>query len=376
MNSVFKEIEKACFGNSIKIDPTGFSRYMVVSRNLDRTKTAFCFSVPICNDLAKGIVDLKFYHNKSNSYYLGSSATITIADDACLKDRYGSCRISLLGKITKKTENAIFTNSPDGCTEVRPTLNGLFFKVPCSADRMPAVRITIDQLFESVRANGKYFAIMREKFIPFITVSSIGAMNNRGEVVAPCEIGFQEMNKREYALTFESKSRFGKYVAFEINMYEPKLFQDTTVESRHPKMNNAFGGTAFLGDTDAFGEQWLYSRLEFSSLPQLQNKKILKAVLHIPKLNGDDCSLTASKIATRFCSFGSKWKNKIAVTDPIAETVGSNGYYRLDITELVARVKKESYNFVIRAKDSKGKAAVISTGDSFFQPQILEVKFQ
>ena len=159
-------------------------------------------------------------------------------------------------------------------------------------------------------------------------------------------------------------------------MQETKLFQDTTVESRHPKMNNAFGGTAFLGQTDIFGEQWLYSRLEFSNLPQLQNKRILKAILHIPKLNNSNCLLTIHHISARFCSFGSNWKNKISITDPLTESVISNGYYHLDITNLIRDIKKKSENYVIRAKDLNSKPAIISTGDSFFKPQILEVKFK
>ena len=43
-------------------------------------------------------------------------------------------------------------------------------------------------------------------------------------------------------------------------MYERKLFLDTTVESKNIDVNNAFGSIAFIGNTDIFGEQWLYSR--------------------------------------------------------------------------------------------------------------------
>ncbi len=374
MNSIVNEIEKIRFDKLI--EATNYNRYMLLSRNSDRTQTAYCFSVPIYNEFTKSIVDLKFHHNKFGSYCLGSSATITIADTICLKNDYGTCHISSVGQITKKHEDTIFMASSNGCAEVSPTLNGLLFKVPCSVAKVFTIRIMIDCLFESIRSNDKCFSIMREKFIPFITVSCVGTLNARSEVIAPCMIDFQKVNDKEYVLTFENKSKFGKYMAYEINMHEAKLFQDTTVESLHPTINNAFGGTAFLGNTEYFGEQWLYSRLDFSNMPQLQNKKIIKAVLHIPKLNKSDCLLTADRISSRFCSFGSNWKNKIPIIEQFSESFISSGYHHLDITALVGCIKKQSESFVIRAKSQDSKQAVISTGDSFFKPQIIEIKYE
>ena len=159
-------------------------------------------------------------------------------------------------------------------------------------------------------------------------------------------------------------------------MYEGKLIQDTTVESMHPTMNNAFGGTAFLGTTDYLGEQWLYSRVDFSNISQLHNKKIIKAILHIPKLNKSNGLLTANRISSRFCSFGSNWKNKIPVTKQFSESFISNGYHHIDITSLVRRIGKQSESFVIKTKATDNKSTVISTGDSFFNPQIIELKYK
>lgn len=376
MISIINEIEKISFDKPLQIDPVNYNRYMVVSRNSDRTKTAYCFSVPIYNEQLKNTVDLKFHHNKFESYCLGSSATITIADTAHFQNNYGSCRISSLGKLAKRTNDTIYMDSTTGCIEISPTLNGLLFKVPCSVAHESTIQISIDRSFESIRSNDKYFAIMREKFVPFITVSGVGTLNSRGQVIAPCDISYHAVNDKEYVLTIKSKSKFGKHIAYEINMHEAKLFEDTTVESQHPSINNAFGGSAFLGETKYFGEQWLYSRLNFSILPQLHNKKIMKAVLHIPKLNNGDCLLVANRILERFCSFGSNWENKISITEQFSESVASNGYHHLDTTELVRNINDKSGNFVVLAKAQKNKLAVISTGDSYYHPQILEIKYQ
>lgn len=375
MKSVLEQIKLLRNDEQMDFLTNYYNRYMLVIQEPGRIKTAYCFSVPIYSDLTDAIVDLRFQHSRTSSTHIGSSSKISIADSAYFKNQYGTCNISLPGKIVKKTQNMIVIPSSDGYMEVQPTLNGLLFKVPCEYKHTFTVRIKLEHPFESVRSNNKYFAIMREKFIPFITVSCIGTLNEKGDIIAPCEISFEQNNASEYSLTLESKSNFRKYIAYEINLHESKLFQDTTVESKHPRMNNAFGGMAFLGETEDFGEQWLYSRLELTNLPQLQTKKIVRSVWHIPMLNPHDDLLTLNRITARFCSFGSNWENKIAITDPLAESTVSNGYHHLDITGLIGDIKRKSENFVIRAKTPKGKPVVIPTGDSFYQPHILEVKF-
>ena len=376
MNSVFTEIKKLSMEQQIEVDTLNYDRYTVITRGTDRTKTMYSFGVPIYNAQTNNIVDMKYLHRNTGSYYMGSNARITIRDSVKMQNQYGCCDIMIPGKISKKTENTVSWLSQETQIDVTPTLNGMTFKVMCTSTDRFNVTIKTDRIFESTRSNDKYFSIMREKFVPFITVSCIGILNDRGDVIAPCEIHYQKVDEKEYYLSFTNQSKSGKTIFFEINMQETKLFQDTTVESLHPKMNNAFGGTAFLGKTDTFGEQWLYSRVELSNLSKLQNKKVKKAILHIPKLNGSKSILTIHRIAARFCSFGSNWQNKIAVTAPIAESTVSNGYYHLDITKLLGKLKNKSENFVIRVKNKTDKPVMISTGDNFYAPQILEVQYQ
>lgn len=215
---------------------------------------------------------------------------------------------------------------------------------------------------------------MREKFIPFVTVSCIGLINQYGKISAPCEVVSQKLNDTEHILSFSSGNSQNR-VAIEINVQEPKLFQDTTVESMHPTINNAFGGTSFLGTSKMFGEQWLYSRLDISNISHLQGKKIIKSILHIPQLGYNYSPITVSKISERFCSFGSNWGNKISIRDTIALSSSSLGYYHLDITKLLGNFKNKAENFVIRGTN-QNNSVIIPTGDSFYTPQILEVKHQ
>lgn len=373
MKSVFSEIEKLSCDCSIDTDIVRLDRFTVIGHSRGRLKTAYCFSVPIYNQETNHLVNMKFYHRENESLYVGSNAKVLINDSVRLQNQYGCCELSFFGKISMKTETTISWVTPEAKCDVSPTLNGLLFKIP--APIAPSFSLTLrrDPLFETVKSNDKFFSIMREAFIPFVTVSCIGVLNDRGNVIAPCDVHYQSGHKGEYNLTFTTRGEQGSYIAFEINMQDVKLFQDTTVESQQPKLNNVFGGTAFLGKTRAFGEQWLYSRLELSNLPRLQNKKIIGAILHVPMLNEREGSLVLNHIAERFCSFGSTWENKIPITESITESIYSKGYYHFDVKTLFDGVKRSAQNFAIKVNDLYDISTVISTGDSFYHPQVLEV---
>ena len=219
---------------------------------------------------------------------------------------------------------------------------------------------------------------MRDKWIPLNTVSCIGALNQNGSVIAPCEIRVQKTSNCTYELRFHTHGKTGRFAVFEINMHENKLFQDMTVESLHPKVNNAFGGIAFLGATDAYGEQWLYSRLEFSNLPQLHSRRVRKAVLHIPDWNRSQSDLTANRISERFCSFGSNWSNKVALGALQQISLGSGAYLELNLTSLYVNRNRlqEAEGFVmVPQRNTEHDFLAVSTGDCYAMPQIVCVKY-
>lgn len=376
MKSVLKEIQKIRGGKSANIIELPLNRYSILCQESDRTRSAYYFSVPIRNIQTNSVVDLRFEHNKFASTFIGSEAKITVNEQIHMSNLYGKCSVIIQGRISEKTEDGFYMCDGAHNIEIHPTLNGLMLTMtPDTLLCYPKLILRLDRTYQRIRENQKCVSIMREEFVPFITISCIGVINTHGEVVAPCEISCQQIGNVEYALSFSKITKSKSRIAIEINMQETKLFQDTTVESNHPGANNAFGGVAFLGTSDSFGEQWLYSRLEISNILQYQNKKILKAYWHIPKLGECTATITANEALTRFCSFGSNWENKKPIANLISESYFSDGYYHFDVTSVLKKITNNSTNIVLRANSSK-KPVIIPTGDSFFTPQILEVKYQ
>ena len=375
MVSVLNEITKLRNTKPLALDYSNTNRYRVVLNEPDGSKTAYYFTTPVYNNKTRKAVDLQF-HKKTGAFYsIGSNANITYSDKIRMENAEGYCLVNLNRNVSPYSKNQLVCG--DGF--LSPTTNGFVYRVSCQGNKGLSFELEVGKPYMEIRANNKYFSLMSERFRPFVTVSCIGTTNERGVVIAPAKISYQKMTDRKYRCTVSPCSSLGKMVMFEINLYEAKLVQDTTVESANPKTNNAFGSTAFIGNTSEYGEQWLYSRPDFSKLSDLSDNKILKAVVHLPKYNQSNVQLSAFRVAARFCSFGSTWDNKIASANSIADSLARDFYQDIDITTLFTdkfgRLMR-SEGIILRPRIKGAGFSAIATGDSYYAPQIYEINYK
>lgn len=172
----------------------------------------------------------------------------------------------------------------------------------------------------------------------------------------------------------------GDALSFELNLYEQKVFQDTTVESANPSENNAFGGIALLGTTPWYGEQWLYTRPDLSKIPELYSVYVKKVLLHIPCLHSTGAKLSVVTPTARFCSFGSTWNNKIGQTEQRAVAEKKGKYVTVDLTETFTNPAEQrllyTEGIVLKPGNTKEGFTALATGDNYGLPQILEVQYE
>lgn len=375
MNSILNEISKFRKGAPFVIDYKNSNRYRVVAIESNGTKTAYYFTAPIYNNRTGKAVDMKFHANGGTIFATGSGTNTTISNSIRMENAEGSCVASLLDRARLISEHEACC----GREHIYLTTNGVAIKSAHADGKPYSFTVEISKPFLEVRANDKYFALMSEKFRPFVAVSCLGTADANGNIISPAKVTYQKITDRKYTITISPCSILGKSVAFELNLYEAKLFQDTTVESKNPKTNNAFGSVGFIGSTKEFGEQWLYTRPDFSKMNELNDKKLLRAILHLPKLNRNAVELTASNVSARFCSFGSTWDNKIAEASTIADSQITDDYMDLNMMPILADkhgrlVRGEG--FILKAKKKDSGFAVIATGDNYFAPQILEMNYR
>ena len=373
-SSIITEIGLLRGSRNFTPDYKNSNRYCLIVREQDNSRTVYCFGAPIYNNDTRKLVSLSFEETPYGFYHVGSNAEIRVSEhEITMKSSEGILRIHGIFKCRLCDGKLLF---PGG--EITPTLNGIAVKKALVKENAITLKLTTDIPFMETRANSKYFAFMSEKFRPFATLSAIGVLGAGGNLTAPIQVKNQKLDSKNYSVTLSLFSQIKNPVWFEINLYEPKLFQDTTVESKNPKENNAFGGVAFIGETEAFGESWLYTRPDFTKLSYFLEKKARYIKLHLPVYNTERVSLSAYHTTSRFCSFGSNWNNKIELSKKMIDTAVGNQYQTLDLTDSMINPKNHSLRmtdgFILRTKEQK-KLAVVSTGDSYVNPQILEINY-
>ncbi len=355
--------------------------YLIDTRNRNRYRvlvkektgyTAYHFSTPIYNISTHGLVKLEFNKTKNGYVYKGSNGLISICENRCVFETHGRRVIIIL-----KNKPIIDGKGQleDSDMLVTPTLNGIRFCVKGNC-----ISFTLKSEIEQygIRSNFGCFAVMTEKFKPFLSVSSLFANDEKGNCF-PVKINYKETGNQEYELEVKNTQKNGTFF-FEMNLYEPKLFQDTTVNSFQPDMNNAYGAIGFIGETKEFGEQWLYLRPDFSKISDLFSEYIDRVLLHIPNLSGGTENLDVFVPTKRFCSFGSTWNKKVSISDRKNSSENKDKYLTIDLTSIFTdpndQILKYNEGVVLKKPKGKNKFLAIATGDCYFAPQILEIKYK
>ena len=376
MESILNEIRYLRGSSDLVIDRSNSNKYRVLALEKDGSKTAYCFSVPIYNEKTRKLIDLSFHNDNGVCKYHGSSSDITFQNDEIFM-------VNDSGKCTVKLSKSIASFSPKeilyGDCKIYPTTNGLLVKAYINKSNKFGITISCKNQFDEIRSNDRCFSIMEERFKPFVTVSVIGVSNCDNTISVPAQLIYEKINLTDYHLEFVSSTTHGRYVLFEINLHEAKLFQDTTVESMNPTVNNAFGSVAFIGSTDVYGEQWLYSRADFDKISEMLYAKVNKAVMHIPKFSKDNVLLSAHKVATRFCSFGSTWENRKQSAEEITDSRFNEKYHSINLLDIVTDPHENRLvradGIILKSKKKTDSFSSVATGDSFAKPQILEINY-
>lgn len=368
-----EEIIKLRGENNFLLNDAKIERYRICVRENDGTHTSYCTSVPLCKKGTNNVVELQFKASEKAYILEGSNAVVKVNDHIHMESDMGSCIISLPSQIVRKTESFIeYKNA-----YVFPTSNGIVCKARVNKNNPFLLTLTSKELFLNTRSNNKYFSLMRAKFRPLVTISSIGSLDYKDRFISPAFLSYIPLSNNSYQISISSENENTEFVIFEINMYDEKLLQDTTVESRSAGSNNAFGSVAFLGNTMAYGEQWLYSRADFTRIPELFDKKINGATVHYPRFDDNNIKLSAFKVSSRFCSFGSNWSNKIGYTYSVSDSIISPNYQSVDLTNLITDpyTGKLVYSegWVLKTQVKVSDYTAITTGDSHFAPVVIEI---
>ncbi len=374
--TVLDTIRRIRGGKAFHMSARNQNVYRVLMQETD-SQTAYYFNTPVYRRQDGRMVDLRFLETGGVRLFEGSNSTVTAAgSEIKLSDSYGDVFLYI-----DEMEDTQYTSGAlcGSVLRVEPTLNGIAVRVFLDGGHPFLFRLRTTEAFEKIKSNGKYIAFMREQFTPFFVISTLYAKESGSEQTLPAAVTMEKTDDRSYLVRIEASTSLAHTLLFEINLYEGKFFQDTTVESRSPTRNNCYGSAAFLGQTPFFGEQWLYTKTSRKKVADIERVPVRFVRMHIPVFEKGRNPLTAFLPCARFCSFGSNWKNKIPCGDLLTVSEYTDGYYTLDLTGLLTDPKtwhlRRAEGLVLRSIPCGEDYAVIATGDCCYAPQILEVNF-
>lgn len=361
--------------NKLDIDEKTENRFCITVNEKDGSKTGYYFSTPIYNEFSKNIVDNEFTAVEYGFIAAGSNSIIKIFDSIQLEGNDGFCKIPLDKKVTSSTPTELSLESD----HIILTTNGILYIADISNKSNFSFDIIVDNPFLTMRSNNQCLVLLNDGFIPFLSISCLGASETYKYNTAPSIIKYQKITDNKYNITISPYNNRNKYIFFEVNLYEHKAVQDTTVESAKRQKNNAYGGIAFIGNSETFGEQWLYSKIDFYTLREISNKKIKKAIWHIPKYNNNFTEIDIFELKSRFCSFGSNWENKNEDSTFLGSAIDNGNYIDIDITKVLINAQNKgsllSEGIILKPRQNQNEYTIISTGDNYYRPQLIEVNY-
>lgn len=357
--------------STLDVDTNQSNRYCILL-NQDHGKIAYYFSTPIYNCHTNSLVKKMFRDVDKKFSFIGSCATIWVDNSHIEITNLKSKMIISFPKNYKFIlENGSLHSTQ---LDIFPTWNGIMIFGNTSEIHY---QIQTKFHYSKIRKSKNCIAFMESQFKPAFVISALYSQMS-DNVCYPANIIMEERESSLYDLKLHQSHSLGERTALEINCYEPKLFQDTPVSGKVQGENNAFGASAFIGESELFGTQWLYSRPDFGKIPLLRSKIISDISLYIPKYVSKNIPIGIFKIANRFCSFGSTWKNKVQRSDFVTPCMENEKYYIANLNDFLLQNNQimESPGFVITPLQKKqNEFASIATGDNYTTPQILCVKY-
>lgn len=356
----------------LDVDDNQLNRYCILL-NSNQGKEAYYFSTAIYNEYDLTLVKRQFYKENQIYKFTGSNCTVNVTPYQISLNRDNrKMFIKLEEPMDWRLNNGILISSD---FTVIPTYNGISIKGDI---KKMTFNVKINFEYENIREAHNCVCFMETFYKPIAVFSGLYCIDCMKKY-KPINIQLHKTSEKIFNVSLYTEDVFCNECVCEINFYESKLIQDTAVSSKHNEENNAFSPVAFIGQTDLYGTQWLYSKLDFTKLFDLKNKNIYEIKLYIPYLYPQNAKINVCELTNRFCSLGTNWNNKIV--DDSRKTLISfdKKYICIDLKDSCIRTNElwESFGMLIKLIDNQlSDYLLVSTGDSYTTPSVLYVKYK
>lgn len=349
------------------------NRYAYRLQKKNGAESKFCFTTPIANGSAA--VEKRFEIHSDCYSFQGSKGRVDICPEGIvLHDPEYEIRLlweKEQGFHISEDRGRLISDE----MSITPTFNGVLVTQRYHGPLYFTCMIKSEKKAH-IRMNSKSFACMKDTFMPVFTLCTMyggTGLENPG-----VNLAMKQENDSKVRLRMIASDNQAQAVCWEVNLYEPKLIMDTTVESARANENNVYGNVAFLGHTSDHGVQYLYSRFDLPKLENDPQKKMKRFLLYIPYYKAGEQGFRMSAPFRRFCSFGSNWANKMPATEFGVKYEKHDGYFTFDLSKYLLGADgkfKENTGVVLYSSAPEG-VSILSTADNYDRPQIVEIQYE
>lgn len=349
--------------------------YTVSVRESDGSTTCYFFSIPIRYSSGQ-LVQQTWEKEKNHWNHKCINGNVTVSNDELwMNHTRGKCLFLFPDRYKTGTSKMLVRNY----SNTFPTPNGIAIRTRIGQGREYQLILSEFPGNMEVYQNDKSFTLLTKHGMPFITVSGLFSSERNNNSMGSIGIFGQKISKKEYKLIIKPKTPAGHEMCIDIAFCTQTLFQDLTIESRHPRQYNPYGSGAFLGTTIPYGELWMYTELHADLISEYRNRKIKSAIWHIPCHSTPDTNLSFFPISESSIKDNFIWENRPICGPDLIQSKYQNSYMNFDITKELrceeSQCLKGGFKGLLKTQRPGRHLVTISTASSNYAPQILEINF-
>ena len=261
------------------------------------------------------------------------------------------------------------------CPEERlKSIRALKAGVLFSADVTPNSPLELDIRFIpdvcKITCTQQVFAVLKKCNVPSSVLTALYVRTNDGTIL-PAKLEQARKSPGNHIITVYSGNPGTVFMEF--TLYGQKLIGDTPVSEYWPDTSDPFCCTAFIGKTELFGKQSLYSKVLPACIVEYLPRKIIHAKLHIPVICGDPGRLEVYPLEERFCSFETSWNNTKNKGNHRLTVSSSEHCLTIELPVIRNDGGISVFPEGLAVENGGDGLCVLSTGDCCSEPQRLEV---
>lgn len=374
----------------------------------------FVFSYPIRSKYTNRLINPEFYPNEDkNSGYKAKlySCEISLPNSIAKNpiqfvSNAGSLDVLIhdeTSKQAKKTQIKNIFGEKINAVSYSGAFDGSADLIIYSGNNGIAIEIHIDNL-DKVRAdsfdfnistnsnnnfiyeNREYYsALMYKKRTPYFLIQSMFSYNSKGIMLNSSSINTFDFKNYTFSIDISKLKAEAKFqnlvIPITFEYYCAKAVFDTVAYSKKENANIVYSSYIFLGNSNEFGEEYLYLRLDNKQFSKLVNSKNIKADLYIKRLNfnnNNNAIFNVLKMDTEWCSFETTWKSK---KKPSTFLFDLNNvmcdYYKLNVSSLALNINaypsKEEAGILIKREEGTKGYQILASADNMFFPYVIHL---